>query len=607
MTRILSIVFLIAALIVISPTHVHAQESGLRVTIARPAEGETLYSSPTAPVAGAPVTGWVSADDFDVRQLQVRLEVLQGAKLIGSLATTPLADGAYSFDVAINSNPEDFLASPEKGCKGNCHSLLPLGLPSGAVLLRATVTDPLGRKTTTERSIIVDQSGYADVPVRVVAPGNSQKTIEGLTVVAATRLYEWRARRYSARTDAQGSALLHIEALAQAPTRYTFFIEPLVLDGVLYRSREPIQVTLAAGVTAVEPITLIAETLRGQIDGLVIVDNRASPISLAVRVIEVPRGAAHIAKTVEGKISLAELPISKYLVAIDDEEAAAHGWQAAPRALDLSTNPITSTTLMLSAVPARAARGVVRDSAGSLLPFAWVAAGGQGKTVRVSPSSGEFALHGLSDGVRTLRVSAPGYWSRPVALSADRLDIALVRQPDTRTIPWGAGTITLPPQTIANLSGNQLTLKRGWVWGKGSGSFIISTSELEITLQAGAFALEYLSGETAWLYVREGEAQVVVDDETTALRAGQMLAFGKDVTRPSAVALDDAIVRVLHAGETSPVSIETDSAVTARLRDSIEGLGISAAQVTTFAAYLMAILAVIGALLLGRRWWLRAR
>ncbi len=598
-----TLMLILVGWIAVSPHNVRAQDSSLKAIITRPGVGETFYSSPTAPFTAAPVTGWVSADDFNVRQLQVRLEVLQGTKLIGSLTTTPLADGTYSFDVGINSNPEDFLASPEKGCTGNCHSLLPLSLPSGAVLLRVTVTDPLGRKATAERSIIVDQSGYADVPVRVVAAGNSQKPIHGLTVVGVTRLYEWRARQYTAKTDAKGSALLHIEALAQAPTRYHFYIEPTILDGVLYRGRE-LQVTLSPGATTIEPVTLIAETLHGQIDGAVALDSQEfkSPLGLTVRAIEMPRGAAHIAGTVEGKFSLAELPISNYLIAVDEAEAAAHGWQAPYRLLDLSTSPIASTTLMLSSAPARTARGLVRDSQGSPLSFAWMTTVGPGKTSRVSPTTGAFALYGLSPGTRALWVTAPGYWSRPVALGWDELDITLTRQPDTRIIPWGAGTLTLPPPTIADLSGDRLSLKRGWVWGKGYGSLSINTPDLDIELHASSFALEYLPGETSWLYMAEGQAQVTVaaTDEALTVGAGQMLAFGKGVTHPLAVSLDDAVVRALHIAERAPVLVEPDPAPLSRVRDELEQLGIPAEK-TLFGVLLGAILAVTCVLLLMHR------
>ncbi len=602
MTRILSIVFLIAGLIAISPNYVHAQESGLKIGIARPADGETLYCSPTSPFVSTQVAGWVTGDGSVVTQLQVRLEILQGTQLFSGATTTPRVDGTFSFDVAINPNLPASKSSGEYGCKGDCHAITSLGFPPGAVLVRVSVTDALGRKATAQRSIIVDHSGYADVPVRVVAASDSHKTLSGLNIIADTRLYEWRAREYSAKTDAQGATLLHLEALAQAPTRYIFDIEPIVLDGVLYQSREPLHVILSPGAKTIEPITLIAETLRGKIDGIVMVNGRVSPIPLTVRAIELPRGAAHIVKATEGKFSLAELPISKYLIAVDDEDAAAYSLQASSRLLDLSQNPITSTTLVLSPAPARTVRGAVHDSDGNSLPFAWISAGGQGRAVRVSPSSGEFTLHGLPDGARSLRVTVPGYWSRPIALGADRLDITLARQPDTRVFPWGTGTITLPPQTIANLSGNYVALKRGWVWGKGSGSFIISTPELEITLQKSTFALEYLPGATAWLYVREGEAQVTLsdNDETITLGARQMLAFGKDVKRPSAVALDDTVVRALHFDEASPVLFETEPSVPARLRDELENLGISS-QAATFGVFVAAIIVVMGARLLRRR------
>ncbi len=587
----LALVLAIAGLVVVRPGVVRAQESDLKIGIVRPADGETLYGSPDGPFAHVPVAGWVAAEAVDLKQLAVRLEVFQGTKLFGSATTTPSGDGTYSFDVALNSNVQ--ISHPVTDCGGYCHTFAPLGFPSGPVLLRVTVTDPRGRTATAERSITVDQSGYADVPVQVMVADDPKQTLAGVSIVATTRLYAWRAREFSVKTDAQGRALLHIEALAQAPTRYLFSIEPIVFDGVLYSSREALQVTLPPGATSVAPIVLMVDSRRGQITGTVSGDRVAQ--SMTVRAIELPRGAAYTTKTTQSNFTLSDLPIGKYLLTIDEANAA-------PQTIDLSATPVASATLKLSTALARIARGVVRDTSGSPIPFAWIATEDRNKVGRVSPSSGEFALFGLPAETHVLWVTAPGYWSRPVAL-ADELDVTLTSQPNTRTIPWGSGTLTVPPQTIADLSGNQLALKRGWVWGKGDGAFAISTPDLDIALQGGLFTLEYLPGETNWFYLREGKAQVSATDseETIALSAGQMVAFGKGVIHPSAVTLDDAVVRAVHAGETSPVAIETDQERAARLRDAVEQLGIPFAWATVFAVLLAAGLAVLGMWLIWRR------
>ncbi len=587
---------MIAGLLVLSPRTVRAQESSLKVAFIRPAEGETFYASPTSPFASTPVTGRVDGSDFDVRQVQVRLELFQGSTEHGSLTTTPQSDGTFSFDVAINPERPATKSSGEYACQGNCHAITPLGMPSGTVVLRLTATDPLGRTATAERSIVSDHSGYAHVPVQIVSAENPKQTIGGLTVVADTRLYEWRARQYSIRADAQGNAVLHIEALAQAPTRYLLHIQPTVLDGVLYQSPGPVEITLPAGATKAEPVMLIAASRRGQIEGALTRPAGLTVSDLTVRAIETSRGTVHEARTASGKFTLQDLPIGEYRLTVDDEEAAAQGIQVAPQTVDVSARPMTPVTMTVIPASPRVVRGVVRDGTGTPLPFAWLSTEDRQKSDRVVPSSGAFAVYGLPAETRSLWVTAPGYWSRPIALTGDGLEVTLTPHSDLRVIPLGSGAITLPPPTIATLSGNRLSLRRGWLWGNGVSSFVVNTPDLDVEVQGATFALECFPGEPSWLYMIDGRAQVKLSarEETIDVGAGQMLAFGPDAPRPAAVALEDAAVRTLHRGEKIPVRIESDPALLARLRDEVERWGIPSVQGAVIGAVLVLVLAAVG-------------
>jgi hypothetical protein len=151
-----ALALIVLGVLSVHPVQAQTKTSGLAITIIRPAEGETLYSSPASTFAAVPVTGFVSASDIDVKQLQVRLDLYDGAKVTGSLTTTPLADGTFSFDVGINSNGVDDMNESEAGCDSRCHMQKPFIFPTGHVIFRVTVSDPLGHKVTTERSIIVD-------------------------------------------------------------------------------------------------------------------------------------------------------------------------------------------------------------------------------------------------------------------------------------------------------------------------------------------------------------------------------------------------------------------------------------------------------------------
>jgi hypothetical protein len=583
---------LMLALLILVPTNVQAQTNTLKITLTRPGEGETLYASASGPFVGIPVSGFVSAEHVSLNQLQVRLETIQNGKSNGSTSTTPRADGTFVFDVGVNDNESTNQVEAEQGCSSSCHSSQHFILPVGRFTLRATVVDPLGNKAVTERSLTVDRSGYVDVPVQVVMEGESQREVEGLTVIGKTRLLTWRARDYSAKTDASGRAVIHVERLAQSSTQYTIQIDPRIVNGKMAISPTPIQVTLPPGVTQVAPVKLVAQYQPGRIQGTWDAKGIQNQSNVTVRAIALENGLAYTAKMAQGKFTLPNLPLSKFLLAADDAELASQRLTADPQTIDLSDASLVTATIKL-ANSARTTRGVIRDNTGKPLPFAWLVNDRRDKVVRVAPVSGEFVMNGLADDNRALWVTAPGYWSQPVAFG-DKLDVMLTPRSDTRTIAWGNGSISVPIQDLVTISGNEISIKRGWIWGKGTGAFTIRTPELEIALQGGAFALEYVVGETNWFYLMEGQAQIneLDHNKTLVLSAGQMLASGKGVAAPAPVPLDESVVRAIHVGEKAQVSIETDSEMTARLHDEIERRGIPVGWVMAISGLTIALLVV---------------
>ncbi len=68
--------------------------------------------------------------------------------------------------------------------------------------------------------------------------------------------------------------MFNVEALGQAPTRYVFRLDPIVVDGVQYSSREYAQLTLPPGATTADPVKLVVQALRGQIAVTVTAPNR---------------------------------------------------------------------------------------------------------------------------------------------------------------------------------------------------------------------------------------------------------------------------------------------------------------------------------------------
>ena len=586
----------IAALV--SPTETRAQAPALHVTITRPSEGETLYSSPSGPFAAVPVAGYVSSYGVPLNGLQATLDIIQGAKSFGSLKSTLSEDGKFSFDVGVNHNGLDDNMNQEKGCLSSCHSGHPPALPPGPTLLRVTVSDPQGRKATAERPVVVDQSGYANVPVQVVTADNPNQPIAGVTVSAAAYLYMWRARSYSGKTDANGSTTILLEALAQEPTHYIFQVSPVVVNGHLYQTKEPVRVDIPAGTKQGQPVTLLVESRRGQINGTVVnPPGSTDPTGLTVRAIELSRGAAHTATIAQGKFTFSDLPLDRYLLTM--ESPAGQSIRVMPQTADLTSSSVATATLTLATTSTRTVRGIIRDEKGAPLPLAWITTDDHSQSDRVSPTSAAFALPGVGSASHALMVTAPGYWSRLVAIGLGDLDISLTPQPRTRVVKWGTGTVTLTSQTLGNLVGNRYMLQRGWVWGTGSGEFVISTRDADVTLSGGSFALEYMPGEIGWLYVLKGSAQMAPGGagQPLVVNAGQMVAFGQQAPQPSPVSIDDATIWALYEGRPVPVSAPLDSSLLAQVRDGIEGLGIP----STLAIFAPVAIVLVAAVLVWRR------
>ena len=242
------------------PRFVEAQSNTLSIGILNPAENTTFYAGPTSLLYSTEITGWVTSNNPDPSLIQVRLEILRGARVVTDTTAWLRQDGTFSFNVTINPDATygDFtIAEIENGCE-NCHYKANISLPDGKILLRLTAIEASGQQVIAKRTVTVDRSNYATVPVRVV---HDEQLIPNVPVAGATRLYLWRSRQSKSITNNKGEAQLKVEALAQAPTHYIFSVEPTVVDGVLYQSIEPIELTLPPGVTSAPMVTL---QVRGQ-------------------------------------------------------------------------------------------------------------------------------------------------------------------------------------------------------------------------------------------------------------------------------------------------------------------------------------------------------
>jgi hypothetical protein len=184
---------------------------------------------------------------------------------------------------------------------------------------------------------------------------------------------------------------------------------------------------------------------------------------------------------------------------------------------------------------------------------------------------------------------------------------SLTPRPDTRRITWGSGEIVVPAETQAHLTGQQIDLDSGWLWGTGTGPdpWVIHTAGIVITLKGGQFALVNLPGQMAWFYLLEGNAEVYraqTPDRTTNLAGPAMLALVA-TGELKAVPLDPIVMQAMAPGVVTSTQLVWEPSLAARLRDGVALLGIRTAQILTVMTYLSAIAALFAVPLLTAIWW----
>ena len=328
-------------------------------------------------------------------------------------------------------------------------------------------------------------------------------------------------------SDAQGQASLQVEALSQNSTTYQISIPPTVIDGVLYESKESIAVTLPPGATTAPTVTVQVQTAQGEINGRV--NGLENPIE--IRAISLPDGASHVVTTSsQGAFTFTDLPVDEYLIVADPQALAEQGLVLEAEKVDLIELLSAEVNLTPKPLEGSPMTGKITDESGASLPFAWVSVGS--RTGQTDPASGAYALLGLSSDKVTTTISAPGYYSQAhhISVATDTvssMDFSLVLRPETTLIPWGDGTIVIPPETVANLEGQKINFEQGWLWGAGEAKepIVIRWDEIQITISGGKFALERLPAQAAWLYVMEGEASIRQGETTppAIVQAGEMV------------------------------------------------------------------------------------
>jgi len=590
---------------------VQAQGEELKIGLTLPNEGETFYSGPSTLLYNIPIEGWVESESFSPTQILVEVAIYQDTTLVTHLTISPDSDGIFRIYATVNPGAytEDF-AAEFIPCGDVCHVHpsaqfsrdewnASLKLPPGPMLLITTATDPAGRIAIAQRTITVDRSGYAVVPVRVEIISEQQVPLQNIPISGATWLYMWRSRFATGGTDENGVAYVQVEALAQAPTTYRFQVLPSVLNGMLYESIAPVEITLPPGATDGSPVTLQVKAQMGKIFGLV--KGTVAPSPFYVWVVHQPDGETQkIQVNADGTFMIYNIPLGEYLITVDQDSLAGQGLVTADQKINLAQSLSSVVELELLPLEGYSYRGDILDSEGRRLPFAWINVEKLDIFQAVLPE-GHYALHGMPVEKATLVVDAPGYYSQARVVdqktsSNGESDFKLVRRPETQSIPWGDGEIIVPSETRSSSSGQHIFLERGWLWGynQNEDNVIIQVGSVEIGLLSGIFALEDVPGQATWFYLLDGSGTITLDGGTNILpiQAGQMIVLGED-SQASVIPYNPVVVRALHSNDRVPVSTTFQPTLMAQIANRLALIGIDIARLITLVTYAIILVSTI--------------
>lgn len=584
------------------PIGVPISSENIAVNIISPSNGETLYSTAYS-LSPAFVYGNVLYRG-NQGAIKVHMEIWSGGQLTGELFAQPDQDGDFTFNIAVNPDGAPVVAgakAADPDC-ASCHEDFKSQayFPNGSVHFVITAVSPDGERASDERWLTVDTSDKATLDVRVLDQ-ETGKPLPGLSVRAATVLYEWRDRFENQVTDADGVASLSLEALSQATTRHEIKIPPTSLNGYLYEGAEPVIIELPPAAESHAPLTIYVNVRTGQITGTL--TGASQPDPLEIWAIHLPDGAYHKTSAANGTFTFADLPIGEYQLLVDPATQR-FGVHAEPIQVDLTQQAQASINIELKETSTASLSGRVYDAAGMPLPFGWITAAST-RTSQLDPVTGNYHLPGLDPAKVTVIADVPGYYSQAQVtdLSAAqeiRLDFSLVRRPDTTLLPWGDGNLILPSETVYEASQGTITLQNGWVWGKNraDAELNLQVAGNQITLNSGSFAVKYTPSQGGWLYLPEGEALLrTADGLEVRMSGGEMVALSEHGT-PLPVPFNETVVASFQQGDESPLISKWEPTLEAQARDRLAQIGISIAQVITFVTYIL-VLIVIAGLIIG--------
>lgn len=593
-----------------------AESNVLHIGLIFPSEGESLYAGPTSLLYSVPIRGWVESSSFPPQEIDIEARIIQGEQLLTTKRIRPDQTGFFQIQATVNPDAEiENFPLEHRTCGPECHYLTDFGLPAGKVILEIVAVDPGGNQASIQRNIAIDRSGYALVPIQVVVEDDVGESLANIPIQASTRLYMWRTRYATGITGETGHAVLKVEALSLAPTHYVFRVEPTIVDGVLYETIAPVDVSLPPGATSASPIALKVRARRGQVTGRLVSPGGMPATPPEIWAIHLPEGTAQtISTTPQGSFFINNLPLGQYLFTADPESLISQGYVIQDKTVDLTTSLDETILLRLALLSGRTWRGTVKEKDGGSLPFVWITLEKTGASTRVQPD-GRFAFYDLSPRSVAVVVNAPGYFSQArrvdFASEPESLEFELTRRSETVSVPWGDGEVVIPPETVSRIDEGEIRLDLGWIWGYSQlpQPLIIWVDHRMISPTSGKFALERdsLTAQT-WLYVFDGDVNVLQLGNAAPVKvhAGQMVALIKN-EQLVPIPLIPVVFSALHANQAIPLTPTWEPTLSAQVRDRFAQIGISTAQTVTFITYGLILISIVVFPLAGIYSWLKGR
>jgi hypothetical protein len=390
-------------------------------------------------------------------------------------------------------------------------------------------------------------------------------------------------------------------------------VEPIILDGVVYEGIEPIEIVLPPGVKSADPVTLLVHSRLGIIEGRLLPQDALHVTSIPLWAFHMPEGLSYQTNlSRDNTFRFIDLPMGEYLLAADENETATYGFTIENQVVTLDGSGTEEVGLNVAPIAGSSLHGSVLDTTGQPIPFAWVSVEDTQITKSVVKGFGAYHLYNLPLTNATLFVRAPGYFSQKVVVdipASGAIDVTLKTSSETKNVAWGNGSVTLPSESNVYQDNQIIALESGWVWGKNSDPQLLELTirNHRITLEKGQFAIEYLPGNRAWLFILDGSAEIRTDgaSESVPVRSGEMVNL---LNNADLIPIDfNPILIDIMQSSTAPIDVNWEPTLVDEIRDQMASLGVNLVQIITFVVYIIAILIIVSLPVVGVYWWRKTR